>query len=44
MSEQGEQEVQASSVRDIPAEAFIKAYAAHLKTNDKVCSCGLGGL
>mmetsp|Transcript_274 Transcript_274/g.802 ORF Transcript_274/g.802 Transcript_274/m.802 type:complete len:158 (-) Transcript_274:219-692(-) len=36
MSEQGEQEVQASSVRDIPAEAFIKAYAAHLKTNDKM--------
>ena len=23
-------------VRDVPAEAFIKAYAAHLKSNDKV--------
>lgn len=24
-------------VRDVPAEAFIKAYAAHLKSNDNVC-------
>ena len=24
-------------VRDVPAEEFIKAYADHLKTNDKVC-------
>lgn len=23
-------------VRDVPAEAFIKAYAAHLKSNDNV--------
>eukprot|EP00891_Asterochloris_glomerata_P005605 jgi/Astpho2/5605/Aster-02858 len=23
-------------VRDVPAEAFIKAYAAHLKSNDKI--------
>ncbi len=23
-------------VRDVPAEEFIKAYADHLKTNDKV--------
>lgn len=25
-------------VRDVHAEPFIKAYAAHLKANDKVCS------
>ena len=25
-------------VRDVPAEAFIKAYAAHLKSNDNVRS------
>lgn len=24
------------SVKDVPAEDFIKAYAAHLKANDKV--------
>ena len=23
-------------VRDVPAETFIKAYAAHLKSNDNV--------
>jgi small subunit ribosomal protein S19e len=24
------------SVKDVPAQDFIKAYAAHLKSNDKV--------
>jgi small subunit ribosomal protein S19e len=24
------------NVRDVPAEEFIRAYAAHLKANDKV--------
>ena len=24
------------NVRDVPAEEFIRAYAAHLKSNDKV--------
>ncbi len=28
------------SVKDVPAEEFIKAYAAHLKANDKVRSPG----
>ena len=27
---------QAKSVKDVSPEAFIEAYAAHLKTNDKV--------
>ena len=27
-------------VKDVPAEAFIKAFAAHLKKNDKVCRLG----
>ena len=27
------------NVRDVPAEEFIKAYAAHLKSNDKVTPC-----
>jgi hypothetical protein len=27
------------SVRDVPAEQFIRAYAEHLKANDKVGSC-----
>ncbi len=25
-------------VRDVPAEQFIRAYAEHLKANDKVCA------
>ncbi|GBF98176.1 40S ribosomal protein S19 [Raphidocelis subcapitata] len=29
-------EVQAKAVKDVPAEAFIKAYAAHLKSTDKL--------
>jgi hypothetical protein len=29
-------EVQAKAVKDVPAEEFIKAYAAHLKSTDKV--------
>lgn len=29
-------EVQAKAVKDVPAETFIKAYAAHLKSTDKV--------
>lgn len=27
---------QPRAVKDVPAEQFIEAYAAHLKTNDKV--------
>ena len=27
---------QPKAVKDVPAEQFISAYAAHLKTNDKV--------
>lgn len=27
-------------VKDVPAEAFIKAFAAHLKKNDKVRGSG----
>jgi hypothetical protein len=34
---QGPNMVAARGVRDVPAEEFIKAYADHLKTNDKVC-------
>jgi hypothetical protein len=30
------EEVQAKAVKDVPAEEFIKAYAAHLKSTDKV--------
>ena len=26
-------------VRDVPAEQFIRAYAEHLKANDKVSNC-----
>ena len=29
-------DVQAKAVKDVPAEEFIKAYAAHLKSTDKV--------
>jgi ribosomal protein S19E (S16A) len=29
-------EYQPKAVKDVPAEAFIKAYAAHLKSTDKV--------
>lgn len=40
MSETEEQQQHAPSgptaVKDVPAEQFIQAYAAHLKTNDKV--------
>lgn len=25
------------SVKDVPKDKFIEAYAAHLKANDKVC-------
>lgn len=30
------------SVRDVPAEQFIRAYAEHLKANDKVSSRSKG--
>ena len=36
MAEEEEVAVPARGVKDVPAEAFIEAYAAHLKTNDKV--------
>ena len=36
MAEEEEVAVPARGVKDVPAEAFISAYAAHLKTNDKV--------
>ena len=36
MADEGEIPIQAKSVKDVPPEAFIEAYAAHLKTNDKV--------
>ena len=36
MAEEEEVAVPARGVKDVPAEAFITAYAAHLKTNDKV--------
>jgi len=29
------------NVRDVPAEEFIKAYAAHLRSNDKVKKLGI---
>ena len=35
-------DVQAQAVKDVPAETFIKAYAAHLKSTDKVRR-GAGG-
>lgn len=38
MSEAGESNSSNAprAVKDVPAEVFIQAYAAHLKTNDKV--------
>jgi ribosomal protein S19E (S16A) len=30
------EEFKPQAVKDVPVEAFIKAYAAHLKANDKV--------
>ena len=36
MAEEEEVAVPARGVKDVPAEDFITAYAAHLKTNDKV--------
>ena len=35
---------QPKAVKDVPAEQFISAYAAHLKTNDKVRSQRSGSL
>jgi ribosomal protein S19E (S16A) len=35
---------QPKAVKDVPAEQFISAYAAHLKTNDKVRSRCSGSL
>ena len=35
-------EVQAKAVKDVPAEEFIKAYAAHLKSTDKVRVAAVG--
>lgn len=35
-------DVQAKAVKDVPAETFIKAYAAHLKSTDKVSSAVVG--
>lgn len=37
-------DLQARSVKDVPIDKFIEAYAAHLKANDKVRSCALGDL
>lgn len=31
----------AQSVKDVSAEEFIKAYSAHLKSNDKVRACAI---
>jgi ribosomal protein S19E (S16A) len=39
MAEEEAREERPKGVRDVPAEAFIKAYAAHLKSNDKVEGC-----
>lgn len=35
-------EVQPQAVKEVPAEDFIKAYAAHLKSTDKVRGGGGG--
>ena len=32
---------QPRAVKDVPPEQFIEAYAAHLKTNDKVGCLGI---
>lgn len=38
MADEGDIPIQAKSVKDVSPELFIEAYAAHLKTNDKVRS------